>query len=124
MPSGRARAGARDHARGRVASALRHPLPVPFREEDRPAVARLRREYDAFQHATAASRHRELVPDHLVNLMALAGDPEEVRESVRRVMTVPEIGRIILLPQVPGEGFVARQHIFTLFAEEVMAKIL
>jgi alkanesulfonate monooxygenase SsuD/methylene tetrahydromethanopterin reductase-like flavin-dependent oxidoreductase (luciferase family) len=55
--------------------------------------------------------------------MALAGDPEEVRESVRRVMTVPEIGRIILLPQVPGEGFAAREHIFTLFAEEVMAKI-
>jgi len=118
------RAVARDHARGRVASALRHPLPVPFREEDRPAVERLRREYDAFQHATAASRHRELVPDHLVDLMALAGSPDEVREGVRRVMTVPEIGRIILLPQVPGEGFVAREHIFTLFAEEVMAKIL
>ena len=87
-------------------------------------MERLRREYDAFQHATAASRHRELVPDHLVDLMALAGNPDEVREGVRRVMTVPEIGRIILLPQVPGEGFAAREHIFTLFAEQVMAKIL
>ena len=113
----------RQFAAEEVASALRHPLPVPFREEDRPAVERLRREYDAFQHATAASRHRELVPDHLVDLMALAGSPDEVRAGVRRVMTVPEIQRIILLPQVPGEGFEAREHIFTLFAEEVMAKV-
>ena len=86
-------------------------------------MERLRREYDAFQHATAASRHRELVPDRLVDLMALAGTPEEVREQVRRIMTVPEIGRIILLPQVPGEGFVPREHIFTLFAEQVMAQV-
>jgi alkanesulfonate monooxygenase SsuD/methylene tetrahydromethanopterin reductase-like flavin-dependent oxidoreductase (luciferase family) len=114
---------ARDHARGRVASALRHPLPVPFRAEDVPAVERLRREYDAFQHATAASQHRTLVPDRLVDLMALAGTPEEVREQVRRVMTVPEIGRIILLPQVPGTGFDSREHILTLFAEEVMARV-
>ncbi len=116
----RDRALARDHARGRVASALRHPLPVPFSDADRPVVDRLRREYDAFQHATAASRHRELVPDRLVDLMALAGTPEEVRAQVRRVATVPEIRRIILLPQVPDEGFVSREHILTLFAEEVM----
>jgi 5,10-methylenetetrahydromethanopterin reductase len=114
---------ARDHARGRVASALRHPLPVPFRAEDVSAVERLRREYDAFQHATAASQHRTLVPDRLVDLMALAGTPEEVREQVHRVMTVPEIGRIILLPQVPGTGFESREHILTLFAEEVMARV-
>ncbi len=115
---------ARDHARGRVASALRHPLPVPFRDADRPVVERLRREYDAFQHATAASRHRELVPDRLVRLMALAGTPEEVRAQVQRVMMVPEIRRVILLPQVPDAGFVAREHIFTLFAEEVMGRPL
>ena len=111
MSVGPDRTLARDHARGRVASALRHPLPVPFSEEDRPVVERLRQGYDAFQHATAASRHRELVPDRLVDLMALAGTPDEVREQVRRVMTVPEIGRIIILPQVPDAGFIgARQH--------------
>jgi 5,10-methylenetetrahydromethanopterin reductase len=120
---GRDGRAARDHARGRVASALRHPLPVPFRPEDVPVVERLRREYDAFQHATAASHHRILVPDRLVDLMALAGTPDEVRQQVRRVMTVPEIGRIILLPQVPGTGFESREHILTLFAEEVMAHV-
>jgi 5,10-methylenetetrahydromethanopterin reductase len=114
---------ARDHVRGRVASALRHPLPVPFGDEDRPVVERLRREYDAFEHATAASRHRELVPDRLVSLMALAGTPEEVRAQTRRVLTVSEIGRVILLPQVPDAGFVPREHTFTLFAEEVMGRL-
>jgi alkanesulfonate monooxygenase SsuD/methylene tetrahydromethanopterin reductase-like flavin-dependent oxidoreductase (luciferase family) len=56
--------------------------------------------------------------------MALAGTPEEVRAQVARVMTVPEIRRVILLPQVPDAGFVAREHIFTLFAEEVMGRAL
>ena len=55
--------------------------------------------------------------------MALAGTPDEVREQVGRVMAVPEIGRIILLPQVPGTGFDSREHILTLFAEEVMARV-
>lgn len=123
MSIGRDRVLARDHARGRVASALRHPLPVPFRAEDRPVVERLRAGYDAFEHATAASRHRELVPDRLVDLMALAGAPEDVREQVRRVMTVPGIGRIIILPQVPAEGFIGRESILRMFAEEVMARV-
>ena len=123
MSVGRDRALARDHVRGRVASALRHPLPVPFSDEDQAAVDRVRKEYDAFQHATAAAEHRRLVPDHLVDLMALAGTPEEVRERVHHVMTVPEITRIIVLPQAPGEGFIAREHHFTLFAEEVMARV-
>jgi hypothetical protein len=43
-----------------------------------------------------------------------------VRAQVRRVARVPEIRRIILLPQVPDEGFISREHILTLFAEEVM----
>lgn len=123
MSVGRDRALARDHVRGRVASALRHPLPVPFPVEDQAAVERVRKEYDAFQHATAAALHRRLVPDHLVDVMALAGTPEEVRERVRQVMTVPGIDRIIVLPQAPGEGFIAREHHFTLFAEEVMARV-
>lgn len=123
MSVGPDRALARDHARGRVASALRHPLPVPFGDEDRPVVERLRKEYDAFEHATAASPHRELVPDRLVDLMALAGTPDEVREQVRRVMSVPEIGRIIILPQVPDAGFIDRASILRTFADQVMAHV-
>jgi 5,10-methylenetetrahydromethanopterin reductase len=123
MSVGPDRTLARDHARGRVASALRHPLPVPFSAEDQPVIDRLRREYDAFQHATAAARHRELVPDRLVDLMALAGDPAEVREQVRQIMEVPEITRIIVLPQVPGTGFAERATVLRTFADGVMAHV-
>ena len=123
MSVGPDRALARDHARGRVASALRHPLPVPFAAEDQAAVDRLRAGYDAFQHATAASSHRELVPDRLVDLMALAGTPEEVRDQVRRLMAVDEIDRVIILPQVPDAGFIERGSILRTFAEDVMARV-
>jgi 5,10-methylenetetrahydromethanopterin reductase len=119
----RDRARARDHVRGRVASAMRHPLPVALSPEDQAAVRRLRDAYDSYQHATAASRHRELVPDRFVDMLALAGDPDEVREQVRRVMTVPEIARVIVLPQNPGEGFLEREAILRTFAEQVMARL-
>ena len=49
--------------------------------------------------------------------------PLEVRAQVSRVATVSEIRRIILLPQVPDAGFVARESALTLFAEEVMARL-
>ena len=117
------RARARDHVRGRVASAMRHPLPIALAPEDEAAVRRLRAAYDSYQHATAASRHRELVPDRFVDMMALAGTPDEVREQVRRVMTVPEIARIILLPQNPGPGFIERESILRTFAEQVIARL-
>jgi 5,10-methylenetetrahydromethanopterin reductase len=116
-------AQARDHVRGRVASALRHPLPVELPAEDQAAIKRLRASYDAFQHATADSRHRTLVPDRLVDLMALAGAPEEVRAQVERVASVKGIDRIAILPQVPGEGFQQREQILRMFADDVMARV-
>jgi 5,10-methylenetetrahydromethanopterin reductase len=119
----RDRALARDHVRGRVASAMRHPLPVPLSPEDQAAVRRLRDAYDSYQHATAASRHRELVPDRFVDMLALAGTPDEVREQVRRVASVPEVARIIILPQNPGQGFIEREAILRTFATEVMARV-
>ncbi|MGH7324564.1 MAG: LLM class flavin-dependent oxidoreductase [Candidatus Rokuibacteriota bacterium] len=120
---GRDRQLARDHVRGRVASAMRHPLPVELPPEDQAVVRRLRDAYDSYQHATAASRHRELVPDRFVDRLALAGTPAEVVEQVRRVMQVPEVSRVIILPQVPGRGFGEREEILRLFAEEVMARV-
>ncbi|MBI3635843.1 MAG: LLM class flavin-dependent oxidoreductase [Candidatus Rokubacteria bacterium] len=119
---GRDGAAARDHVRGRVASAMRHPLPVELPADDQAVVRRLRDAYDSYQHATAASRHRELVPDRFVDLMALAGTPDEVRAQVQRVMTVPEVRRIIILPQVPGPG-IAREAILQTFADEVLARL-
>jgi 5,10-methylenetetrahydromethanopterin reductase len=117
------RALARDHVRGRVASAMRHPLPIELDAEDRAAVERVRRQYDFFQHATAASTHRELVPERFVDLLALAGNPDEIVERVRAIEKIPQISRIVVLPQVPGESFIEREHILRLFAAEVMARV-
>jgi 5,10-methylenetetrahydromethanopterin reductase len=117
------RALARDHVRGRVASALRHAFPVAWSPEDRAVIDQVRAAYDSYEHARAASKHRLLVTDRFVDLMALAGRPEDVREQVRGIMGVAGIGRIILLPQVPGQAFVEREQVLRLFAEEVVAKI-
>ena len=122
MSIGRDRERARDHARGRVASATRHPLPVRLGDEDEAAMRRVRDSYDAYQHATAGSAHRTLVPDRLVDLMALAGTPDDVREQVHRLRALPELRRVILFPQVPDAGFTAREEILTMFAEEVMGR--
>lgn len=117
------RALARDHVRGRVASALRHAFPVAWGPEDQAVIAQVRAAYDSYQHASAASKHRLLVTDRFVDLMALAGRPEEVREQVRGIMGVGGVGRIILLPQVPGQDFVEREEVLRLFAEQVMARL-
>jgi 5,10-methylenetetrahydromethanopterin reductase len=117
------RALARDHVRGRVASALRHAFPVAWSPEDQAVIAQVRAAYDSYQHASAASKHRLLVTDRFVDLMALAGRPEEVREQVRAIIGVGGVGRIILLPQVPGQDFVEREEVLRLFAEQVMARL-
>jgi 5,10-methylenetetrahydromethanopterin reductase len=117
------RALARDHVRGRVASALRHAFPVRWSPEDQAVIDQVRAAYDSYQHATAASQHRLLVTDRFVDLMALAGTPEDVREQVARVAGVGGVGRIILLPQVPGQDFVQREQVLRLFADQVMARI-
>ena len=108
-------------------AACAYPFHVADSENTSPAdaaaVRRLRDAYDSYQHATAASQHRELVPDRFVDMLALAGTPEEVREQVQRVMTVKEIGRIIILPQNPGQGFLERESILNVFAEQVMARV-
>ncbi len=123
MSIGRDRRLARDHARGRVASAMRHPLPVTLSAEDEAVMRRLRENYNSFEHASAGAGHRELVPDRFVDLMALAGTPEDVVAQVRRLQEVPEISRVIILPQVPDRDFIPREDILRMFADEVMARL-
>jgi 5,10-methylenetetrahydromethanopterin reductase len=117
------RALARDHVRGRVASALRHAFPVRFSLEDQAIIDQVRAAYDSYQHATAESKHRLLVTDRFVDLMALAGTPDDVREQVQLVAGVDGINRIILLPQVPGQDFVQREQVLRLVADQVMARL-
>jgi 5,10-methylenetetrahydromethanopterin reductase len=125
VPTGLDRDGgrAREHVRGRVASAMRHPLPAPLSPADEAALRRLREAYDPYQHAHAQATHRALVPDRFVELMALAGTPEEVAAQVRRLAALPELRRVILLPQVPGGGVEDRSALLRLFAEEVRPRL-
>jgi 5,10-methylenetetrahydromethanopterin reductase len=122
MSIGRDRDRARDHARGRVASACRHPLPVRLSDEDEDAMRRVRDAYDAYQHATAASPHRTLVTDRLVDLMALAGTPDDVAAQVARLRGVAGLTRVIAFPQAPGDGFAAREEILTMFAAAALMR--
>ena len=122
MSIGRDRERARDHARGRVASACRHPLPVRLSDEDETAIRRVREAYDAYEHATAASRHRALVTDRLVDLMALAGTPDDVGAQVAVLAGVPGLTRVIAFPQAPGAGFAAREEILAMFADVVLRR--
>jgi 5,10-methylenetetrahydromethanopterin reductase len=122
MSIGRDRERARDHARGRVASACRHPLPVRLSDEDETAIRRVREAYDAYEHATAASRHRTLVTDRLVDLMALAGTPDDIGAQVARLAGVAGLTRVIAFPQAPGAGFAAREEILTMFAGALLRR--
>jgi alkanesulfonate monooxygenase SsuD/methylene tetrahydromethanopterin reductase-like flavin-dependent oxidoreductase (luciferase family) len=63
------------------------------------------------------------VTDRFVDLMALAGTPDDVREQVQRVASLGGVNRIILLPQVPSQDFVEREQVLRLFADHVMARL-
>lgn len=55
--------------------------------------------------------------------MALAGTTDEVVAQVRPLAQVPEVGRVIILPQVPDQDFMRREDILRMFADEVVAKL-
>jgi 5,10-methylenetetrahydromethanopterin reductase len=95
---------ARDRVRARVAGALMNANPDWFEGEDRDAVIRLQQSYDVSDHATAQPHHAALVTDSLIARYAVAGTPAEVREQLSRVIAQPGIDRVILTPQVSGEG--------------------
>src|SRR5262249_33519495 len=96
---------------------------VELAAEDQGGVRGRRDAYDSYQHATVASRHRELVTDRFVDLIALAGTPDEVVTQVRRVMEVPAVRRIIILPQVPGTAFSEREATLKLVSDAVISRI-
>ena len=85
---------ARDHVRGRVASAMRHPLPVPLSLEDAGGGALLARELQRVRarlcrgHAPRAGP-RPLRRPHGAGRHAT----EKVVAQVRHLEEVPEIGR-------------------------------
>ena len=114
---------AREHIRGRVASILRMSDLKQFEEEDHPAILRLREAYDYYQHATAGSSHSTLVPEKFIDMFALAGTPDHVRERVKEVLRVPGFSQLVINTQVAGEGFPSVEAVMKDFAEGVMAHV-
>ncbi|MBI2526454.1 MAG: hypothetical protein HYY95_09905 [Candidatus Rokubacteria bacterium] len=76
------------------------------------------------EHASAAARHRRLVPERLIDLFALAGTPAEVAERARAIAGVPGVRRLVMVPQVPGQGFVEREELLRQFAATVIGRIV
>jgi 5,10-methylenetetrahydromethanopterin reductase len=114
---------ARDHIRGRVAALLGMADLEQFDEEDRPAIRRLRQEYDYYEHATAGPGHRSLVPDKFIDMYTLAGTAEEVRVRVKEMLRVRGFSQLVISPQVAGGRFPSVESIIEGFAEGVMAHV-
>ncbi len=98
-------------------------MPVALTEEEEVAVGQLRREYDHFEHASVRPHHAALVPERLIDLFALAGTPADVGARVRAIAAIPGVSRLVMVPQVPGEGFAEREDILRDFAEQVMKAV-
>jgi alkanesulfonate monooxygenase SsuD/methylene tetrahydromethanopterin reductase-like flavin-dependent oxidoreductase (luciferase family) len=114
---------ARNRVRARVAGALMNTNPDWFDGEDRAAVLRLQASYNVSDHATAQPHHAALVTDSLIEQYAVAGAPEEVQQQLTRVMQQPGIDRIILTPQVSGEGALPVEQVLRDFDAKVLTHL-
>lgn len=74
-----------------------------------------------FEHASAAARHRRVVPVRLI--FALAGTAAEVAERVGAIAGVPGLRRLVMVPLVPGQGFVEREELLREFADTVIGRV-
>lgn len=114
---------AHSRVRARVAGALANVRPDWFDGEERAAVERLQAAYHISDHASASPAHAALVPDSLIPRFAVAGSAEEVRAQLRALMAQPGVDRIILTPQVVGDGARPLGEVLRAFGDEVLARL-
>jgi 5,10-methylenetetrahydromethanopterin reductase len=93
---------AKDRVRGRVARAAMKPLGADLAPELMAAIGRIREhaehyEGDFYHHQVADPQHAELVPDSLVDSLALAGDPDECREHLSALSRLG-INQVAIVP--------------------------
>jgi 5,10-methylenetetrahydromethanopterin reductase len=112
---------ARDRVRTRVAAALMQANPDWFEGDERQAIETLKKTYHVGDHAQAVAAHAAIVPDSLVRKFAVAGNAEEVREQLHTLRKHPRLSRIILTPQVSGEGSISTERVLQLFGETVLS---
>lgn len=114
------RGKALDRIRPRVAGALMQANPDWFEGAERDAITALQSHYDVGDHAATTPSHAALVPDSLVRKFAVAGDALDVREQLLELQSNQRIGRIILNPQIPGEGALPIDRVIRDFGEAVL----
>lgn len=112
-----------DRARPRVAGALVQANPDWFEGEERNAITTLKQQYAVSEHAQATAAHAAVVPDSLVRKFAVAGDAQDVREQLQQLYGNSRLGRIILTPQISGEGARPMAEVIQEFGETVLAHL-
>jgi alkanesulfonate monooxygenase SsuD/methylene tetrahydromethanopterin reductase-like flavin-dependent oxidoreductase (luciferase family) len=109
-----------DRARTRVAGGVVQANPDWFDGEERQAIQTLKQHYDVADHAQAVAGHAALVPDSLVRKFAVAGDAVEVREQLHALISHPRLNRVILTPQVSGDGALPMEQVLCHLGEMVL----
>lgn len=80
---------ARDNVRGHVARCATHALAWEFPPEEQKLIEDLRGAYDYYGHLFPKSPQANLVPDRLVEMFAIAGDPVAVLQRLRALEVAP-----------------------------------
>jgi alkanesulfonate monooxygenase SsuD/methylene tetrahydromethanopterin reductase-like flavin-dependent oxidoreductase (luciferase family) len=115
------RSEAREEVKGKIARAAMthlgrlHKMGKLEDPEDRKAVERLWQHYDTYHHM--GPEHSHLVRDEWVDRFAVAGTPEQVRESVREILRAG-MDELTIIPFGKSKASVIK-----LFAEEVIGKL-
>jgi 5,10-methylenetetrahydromethanopterin reductase len=92
---------ARAAVKAHVARVLKRDLPFPLAPEEQEVVARIRAEYEYYQHMVPGTRHGELVPDALAEKFAVAGTAAEVRVQLERLAASGLVDEIVIVPHAP-----------------------
>lgn len=110
-------AAARDLVRAFTASVVIPPLVGALDSAELTAIERIRREYDYGSHMKTDAGHRDLVPDSLVERIAVAGTPAECRRQLKALAALPVDGLAVVPFVAPGRD---RGALLRRFREEVL----
>lgn len=98
------RAAARAVVKAHVARVVIRPLPADLGPDLMAHVARIRESYNYYEHMSNVADHGSVVPDALVEHFALAGNPEECAEQLRRISQTG-VNQVAIVPFVtPGDS--------------------
>ncbi|MFQ5872697.1 MAG: LLM class flavin-dependent oxidoreductase [Dehalococcoidia bacterium] len=114
---------AKEHSSSQVGALLHRVSLDGFGEEDQEAVRRLKEGFGRYPHANRPDAIGGRVPDRFIDMLALAGTPEEVRLKVAELIKVPGFSQIVINTPIAGDRFPSLESVLKTFAEEVMAHV-